>query len=146
VDLNAQYQFAAPAERVWDLLMDPQAIASCLPGCQAFEPAGEDRYRVVLTAGVAAITGTFEGSVAIADKQPGASYRLIVQGKGRAGFVNGESSVTLVPDHDGVVVQVAGTVQVGGLVAQVGQRLLGATARLMMDRFFTCLRQKLAGG
>jgi len=146
MDLNAEYQFAAPAARVWDLLMDPKAIASCLPGCQAFEPTGEDRYRVVLTAGVAAITGTFEGTVAIADKQPGTSYRLIVQGKGRVGFVNGESSVTLVPHNDGVVVHVAGTVQVGGLVAQVGQRLLGATGRMMMDRFFTCLRQKLAGG
>jgi carbon monoxide dehydrogenase subunit G len=146
MDLSAQYQFSAPAARVWDLLMDPQAIASCLPGCQTFEPTGEDRYRVVLTAGVAAITGTFEGTVAITDKVPGQSYRLLIEGKGRPGFVQGSSSVALASHDQGVVVDVAGSVQVGGLVAQVGQRLLGATARMMMDRFFNCLQRKLAEG
>jgi carbon monoxide dehydrogenase subunit G len=146
MDLNAQYQFTAPAARVWDLLMDPRAIASCLPGCQTFEPIGEDRYRVVLNAGVAAITGTFEGTVAITDKVPGQSYRLLIEGKGRPGFVQGHSSVALASHDQGVVVDVTGSVQVGGLVAQVGQRLLGATARMMMDRFFNCLQRKLAEG
>lgn len=144
MELNANYTFAAPADRVWDLLMDPAALASCLPGCQVFEPDGEDRYRVVLTAGVGAISGTFEGTVTLADKVPGKSYRLLVDGRGRPGFVKGESSVTLAPDAEGVVVQVAGSLQVGGLVAQVGQRLVGATAKMMMDRFFGCMRQKLS--
>jgi carbon monoxide dehydrogenase subunit G len=143
MELTGQYRFRAPAARVWELLMNPQAIASCLPGCQAFEPTGDDRYRVVLTAGVAAITGTFEGVVTIADKKPGESYRLSVQGQGRPGFVLGESLISLAPDADGVLVHVSATAQAGGLVAQVGQRLLGATARMMMDRFFKCLEQKL---
>jgi carbon monoxide dehydrogenase subunit G len=149
MELNGQYTFAAPAARVWDLLMDPQAIASCLPGCQTFEPAGDDRYRVVLTAGVAAISGTFEGVVSLADKVPPTSYRLTVQGQGRPGFVIGDASVTLAPDdgrapEDGrTTINVVANVQVGGLVAQVGQRLLGATARMMMDRFFRCLEQKI---
>jgi uncharacterized protein len=144
MELKAQYTFDAPIARVWDRLMDPAIIAACLPGCQRFEPIGSDRYQVVVTAGVAAITGTFEGTVSIADKQPETSYRLIVEGRGRPGFANGESTITLTPHDTGVVVDVAGVVTIGGLVAQVGQRLLGATARMMMDRFFTCLKAKVA--
>jgi carbon monoxide dehydrogenase subunit G len=126
--------------------MDPPAIAACLPGCQSFEPLGDDHYKVVLTAGIAAISGTFEGRVTMADKRPGESYRLLIEGRGRPGFVLGESTITLTPDGDNTVVHVAGTAQIGGLVAQVGQRLVGATARMMMDRFFACLQQKLVVG
>ena len=97
----------------------------------------------MLTAGVAAVTGTFEGTVAIADKQPMTSYRLIVNGKGRPGFANGDAVITLSAQDTGTSVDVAGTVMVGGLVAQVGQRLLGATAKMMMDKFFKCLQDKI---
>ena len=143
MELKGQYVFEAPPDRVWERLMDPVTISSCLPGCQRFEPLGDDRYQVVLTAGVAAVTGTFEGTVAIADKQPMTSYRLVVSGKGRPGFANGDAVITL-SDRDGATnVDVAGNVMVGGLVAQVGQRLLGATARIMMDKFFGCLREKM---
>ena len=100
MDLKGQYAFEAPPATVWRRLMDPATIAGCLPGCERFEPAGEDRYQVVMTAGVAAISGRFEGSVAIADKQPESSYRLIVEGRGRPGFGSGEATVTLAP-HDG---------------------------------------------
>src|SRR5262245_3485415 len=143
MELNAQYTFDAPVARVWALLMDPATISSCLPGCQRFEPLGDDRYQVVLTAGVAAITGTFEGTVAMADKQPMTSYRLVVNGKGRPGFANGNAVITL-SDRDGATsVDVAGNVTVGGLVAQVGQRLLAATAKRMMDKLLGCLREKI---
>jgi len=144
MELKAQYAFDAPADRVWQGLMDPAIISSCLPGCQRFEPLGDDRYKVVLTAGVAAITGTFEGTVAIADKQATQSYRLIVEGKGRPGFANGDAAISLTPGETGTTVDVVGNVAVGGLVAHVGQRLLGATAKLMMDKFFKCLNEKVA--
>jgi len=146
MELKAQYAFDAPADRVWEGLMDPATIASCLPGCQRFEPLGEDRYKVVLTAGVAAITGTFEGTVAIADQQPAQSYRLIVEGKGRPGFANGDATISLTLNESGTTVNVVGNLTVGGLVAQVGQRLLGATAKLMMDKFFKCLEEKITAG
>src|SRR5687767_4384845 len=104
MDLKADYKFPAPPERVWDLLMDPKAIASCVPGVQEFETTSDDHYHVILKAGVAAVSGTFEGTVAIVDKQPHSSYRLIVDGRGQPGFVKGESVITLTPDPDGVLV------------------------------------------
>jgi len=142
VELKGTYRFAGPAQRVWDLLMDTRTLAACLPGCTTFESIGEDRYRVVFTARVAAVSGSFEGTVQMADKQPPTSYRLIVAGSGRPGFAKGECGIRLVEDGADVIVDVAGESRVGGLIAQVGQRLLGATAKMMLDRFFHCLQEK----
>jgi carbon monoxide dehydrogenase subunit G len=143
MQLTATYAFPIPVARVWDLLMDPDVIAACLPGCQKFEPIGEDEYRVVMHAAVAAIGGSLGGTVRIADKQPPHSYRLIVDGSGTPGFAKGESLVTLRETPAGADVSVEATITVGGLVAQVGQRLLGVTGKTMMDRFFNCLKSKL---
>ena len=68
MDITGTYTFAAPPERVWDLMMDPAAIASCIPGCERLEPDGVDRYRPRITIGMAAITGSYEGTVVITDK------------------------------------------------------------------------------
>lgn len=145
MDVKGRYVFAAPAARVWDLLLDPQVVADCLPGCEKLSPIGDDRYEATLTVGVAAITGTYQGTVAIADKHPSSSYRLLVEGSGRAGFVRGESAISLVDEGSETVVEVNGTVEVGGAVARVGQRLLGSVSKMMLDRFFGCLQKKAAG-
>lgn len=144
MDVQGTYAFDAPAQRVWDLLMDPRAIADCLPGCESLDPDGEDRYRARLRVAVAAITGQYEGSVTIADKQPPLSYRLIVEGRGRGGFVTGDVTVALRADGARTSVDVSGAAQVGGAIAQVGQRLLGGVSRMLMDRFFACLMSKAA--
>jgi uncharacterized protein len=143
MDIKGTYTFNAPPERVWNLLMDPQVIASCIPGCDTFEPAGEDRYRAKLTVALAAITGTYEGTVVLSEKVPQTSYRLTADGQGRAGFVKGSSAIALRPEGDSTIVDVTGTVQTGGPVARVGQRLIGSVSKMMMDRFFGCLKAKL---
>jgi carbon monoxide dehydrogenase subunit G len=144
--LEGTYTVSAPRERVWQLLMDPQAIASCVPGCQAFEPTGPDAYRVKLTAGVAAITGTFEGTVQLTDQAPPESYRLRMEGTGAPGFVNGDALMTLRDAGGSTTVEVKANVEVGGTIARVGQRLLGSVSKMMLDRFFACMTAKLAAG
>lgn len=143
MDISGSYTFNAPPARVWDLLMDPAIIASCIPGCERFEPDGENRYRARLTVGLAAITGTYEGTVVLSDKTPPLSYRLTAEGQGRAGFVKGSSEVVLREDASGTVVDVRATVQTGGPIARVGQRLIGSVSKMMLDRFFGCLGSKL---
>jgi uncharacterized protein len=143
MELKATYSFSISPAQLWESLMDPEVIASCLPGCQKFEAIGEDEYRVVMNAAVAAIGGSFGGTVRIADKQPPLSYRLFVDGSGSPGFAKGESIVTLRETPSGADVDVNATVTIGGLVAQVGQRLLGVTGKMMMDRFFNCLKSKI---
>ena len=140
--LDATYTIPAPRERVWQLLMDPAAIASCVPGCQAFEPLGDDKYRVQLTAGVAAISGTFEGTVALTEQVAPESYRLVMEGSGAPGFVNGDAVMRLVDQGDSTSVAVSATVDVGGTIARVGQRLLGSVSKMMLDRFFACMSAK----
>ena len=146
MQVTGRYVFDAPPERVWALLNDPDVIAACLPGCERLEPLGDDRYRANLSLAVAAIGGSYAGTVSIVDKQPPSSYRLLVDGSGKAGFVKGEARIELTPadgaDHQ-TVVSVSGDGQVGGLIARVGQRLLGSVSQMMMDRFFACLASKL---
>lgn len=143
MDVTGSYTFNAPRDRVWDLMLDPAAIAACIPGCEALEPDGDNRYKAKITIGMAAITGTYEGTVVISDKVEKESYRLEVEGQGRPGFVKGGAAITLRADGGTTVVDVAGTVQTGGAIARLGQRLIGSAAKMMQDRFFSCMQSKL---
>ena len=143
MDLNGSYVFDAPPDVVWKLLVDPAVVGACLPGCDGLEPVGDDRYRATLTLAVAAISGRYTGTVAMLDKNPPHSYRLVVEGKGKPGFVNGEATVELVPDGNATTVRVTGRGDVGGLIARVGQRLLGSVSKMMMDRFFDSLQKSV---
>ena len=91
MDISGSYTFDAPPDRVWALLMDPAVISSCIPGCDRFEPNGDNSYRVTLTVALAAITLTYEGAVALSDFVPPSSYRLTADGHGRPGFLKGSS-------------------------------------------------------
>jgi carbon monoxide dehydrogenase subunit G len=144
MEISGSYTFNAPPDRVWALLMDPAVLSSCIPGCERFEPDGADRYTVTLTIGLAAITGTYSGTVVLTDMIPNTSYGLVVEGQGRPGFVKGTSAITLRADGETTAVDVSATVQTGGTIARLGQRLVGGVAKMMLDRFFECLRSKLA--
>ena len=143
MEISASYTFNAPPDRVWALLMDPAVLSSCIPGCDRFEPDGNDHYTVTLTVGLAAITGTYNGTVVLTDMIPQTSYRLVAEGQGRPGFVKGTSAIALRAEGATTAVDVNATVQTGGPIARVGQRLIGGVAKMMMDRFFSCLQSKL---
>ncbi len=148
MDITGTYTFAAAPEKVWALMMDPAAIASCIPGCDQLEPDGVDRYKAAITIGMAAITGKYEGTVTISDKVAPSSYQLTVEGQGRPGFVKGTVTITL-REHPtdgggaGTIVDVKGTAQTGGTIARLGQRLIGSAAKMMQDRFFACMQGKV---
>jgi uncharacterized protein len=143
MDIHATYTFDAPAQAVWDLLMDTERVAACIPGCDRLEPVGDNRYRARLTVSLAAVSGAFDGTVAMVDQHPPSSYRLLVDGQGRGGFVKGESAITLADRGSTTDVSIDGHVQVGGAIARVGQRILSSVAKMMLDRFFGCLQTKL---
>ena len=143
MDINGTYTFSASRVRVWQALMDPAVIAGCIPGCETLEPVGDDRYRARLTVALAAITGTYDGTVQLSDKVEPQSYRLTVEGQGKPGFEKGTVLISLREDGDHTVVDVSGTVQTGGPIARLGQRLIGGVSKMMQDRFFACLQGKL---
>jgi uncharacterized protein len=144
MEISGSYSFNAAPGRVWALLMDPAVLSSCIPGCERFEPDGADRYNVTLSVGLAAITGTYSGTVVLTDMIPQSSYGLVVEGQGRPGFVKGTSAIVLRADGATTAVDVSANVQTGGAIARLGQRLVGGVAKMMMDRFFACLQSKLA--
>ena len=143
MEITGSYPFNAPRDRVWQLMMDPAAIAGCIPGCEELVPDGEDRYRAKITIGMAAITGTYEGTVVISDRVDQESYKLSVQGQGRPGFVKGDAAITLRADGGTTVVDLTAAVHTGGAIARLGQRLIGSAAKMMQDRFFACMQSKV---
>ena len=144
MEISGSYTFDAPPDRVWTLLMDPAVISDCIPGCDKFEPAGENSFRVRLKVALAAITGTYEGTVTLTDQVPQTSYRLVAEGQGRPGFVKGTSIITLRPEGGVTIVDISATVQTGGAIARLGQRLIGGVSKMMLDLFIACLQGKLA--
>ncbi len=143
MQISGSYVFQAPVARVWDLLMDTDAIAACVPGCQELTPVGDDRYRAKLSVAISAVTGNYDATIALEEKTPPHGYTLRVDGQGRPGFVKGVSRVQLVDQDGSTRVEVTADVQAGGAIARVGQRLLEGVGRTMMNRFFACLGSRL---
>ena len=141
--VEGTFKIDAEREKVWDMLMSPETLAGCIPGCDSFEPVDEDTYNVKMRVGVASVRGNYSGSVTIADRQRLESYRMVVQGRGRGGSVRGEGVLTLADADHGTQVSVEGDAQVTGVVARVGQRLMGNASRMLMNQFFSCLKSKI---
>jgi carbon monoxide dehydrogenase subunit G len=140
--LEGKITFHAPRERVWQILNDPGVIRKHLPGCETLEPAGEDAYDAVLSIGVGPVKGSYTARLALADKRPGEGYTLRVEGSGKPGHIKGEGRVTLSAEGDATVLEYSGDLQVGGLIARVGQRIIGALSQQMAAKFFAGLGQE----
>jgi carbon monoxide dehydrogenase subunit G len=143
VKVEGSYTFDAPRDRVWSMLLQPESLKACIPGCETLNVTGEDQYEAVMKVGVAAIRGTYKGKVRITDKVEPESYKLLVEGSGGPGFVRGEAAISLVDQGESTQINVNGDGQVGGTVAGVGQRMLGGVAKMLMGQFFECLKKQL---
>ncbi len=145
--MKVQGSVSLPAarEQVWELLVDPERLAKCLPGCEKLEPNGPNRYKVALKFGVAAISGRFSGAVELTELDPPATLRMRVEGKGAPGFMNGEGTLSLVEAAGGTEVRYEGEAHVGGLIASVGSRLIEAAAKKVIHQFFESAQTQIAG-
>lgn len=142
--IEGEYKFAAPRQKVWNALLDPEILAGTLPGCEALERAGPDEYKMKMKLAMAGVQGLFDGSVKLTDQQPPDSYRLEVKGSGKIGFVNGAGRLELADAEDeSTLVRYSGDVKVGGMIAAVGQRLMDMTAKMMIKSFFVSLGKAL---
>lgn len=145
MDISATYVFDAPAEKVWNTLMDPAALAACVPGCRSLEPTGENEYQAVVNVSLGPVRGNFTAKVAITETNPFQSYRLSLSGNSNIGFGSGDSLVTLEEQDGKTTVRVETQAQAGGSIARVGQRMMESVARGMLDRFFSCLQETVNG-
>lgn len=142
--LDGTHHFSAPRDRVWAVFTDPAVLARATPGCERLDAVGPDEFEATLSVGVSAVKGVYQGKLAILDKKASEGYTLQVEGSGRPGFVKGEGRLMLTDEDGGTRATIRGEAQVGGVIAAVGQRLLGAAARMLMEQFFSALDAEIA--
>jgi carbon monoxide dehydrogenase subunit G len=144
VKIAGSHTLPFPIERAYQLMQDPEVLARAIPGCESLEKIAENEYRMKMKMVLASLSGAFEGKVKIADQTPPSSFRLLVEGAGKIGFVKGEGLMKLTANATGTDVGYEGDVQVGGTMAAVGQRLIDGTAKMMIKRFFEKLAEQAA--
>jgi carbon monoxide dehydrogenase subunit G len=143
--ISGSAQLPFPPERSWQLMQDPDVLARAIPGCESLEKTGDDEYRMKMKMILASFSGNFEGKVRLVDPVPPVSFRMIVEGSGKIGFMKGEGVLTLTAKDDGTEVAYDGDAQVGGTMAAVGQRLIDTTARMLIKTFFANITKAPTG-
>jgi len=135
----------ATVETVWDALLDPAVLVRTIPGCERLEATGENAYGMTVTAGVAAIKGTYSGSCTLSDLVPHESLVMRLDGAGAPGTIGATVGVRFAPSDDGTVVVYDADAVVGGMVGGVGQRMLTSVSRRMAGEFFGNVDAVLTG-
>ncbi len=143
--ISGSYSVPASRERTYQLLQDPAVLAKCMPGTDHLDKIAEDQYEMKMKMAIASIGGLFTGKVRLADQNPPESFRLVVEGNGKIGFIKGEGLLNLSSSPESgpatTEVKYEGDVQVGGTIASVGQRLLDTTSKMIIKKFFEKLAE-----
>ena len=136
----------ATPQQVWDAFHDPEVLARCLPGCESLTETGPDAYAMTVTAGVAAIKGTYDGTVALTDPEPPGQFRMRAKGAGGPGTVDADVLVRLSPSAaGGTDLAYDADATVGGVIGGVGQRMLAGVTKKMAGQFFEAVDDDIAG-
>ncbi len=139
--ISGSYSVPASRERTYQLLQDPLVLAKCMPGTDHLDKLADDQYEMKMKMAIASMGGLFTGKIRLADQSPPGSFKLIVEGTGKIGFVKGEGVLNLTPQGESTEVAFDGDVQVGGTIASVGQRLLDTTSKMIIKKFFEKLAE-----
>jgi carbon monoxide dehydrogenase subunit G len=134
--ISGSAQVPHPPERTYELMQDPAVLSKAIPGCESLEKNSEGEYKMKMKMILASFSGLFEGKVRLVDPVPPTSFRMVVEGSGKIGFMKGEGVLTLTAKDGGTEVAYDGDAQIGGTIAAVGQRLIDTTSRLLIKRFF----------
>lgn len=135
--MNGEVQLAAPREEVWAKLNDREVLLVCIPGCETLEQLSETEFQAVATNKIGPVKARFRGKVRLSDLDPPNGYKISGEGDGGvAGFAKGGATVTLIAVETGTVLSYAVEAQIGGKLAQLGQRLINGAAKKLADQFF----------
>ena len=135
--MNGEYQLAVPRETVWAKLNDTEILKACIPGCEQFDKLSDTEFQAVSTTKIGPVKAKFKGKVTISDLDPPNGYKISGQGDGGvAGFAKGGATVKLEPKEGGTLLSYSVGAQIGGKLAQLGQRLINGAAKKMADEFF----------
>lgn len=142
--LQGEYLFDGPQEAVWEIVRDPDVLSKALPGTQSLEQVDENTYEGKMNVRIGPVAGLFSGKLIVSNEAPPESYTLTVEGKGGPGFGRGTGNVQLIDQGDGTtLMKYEGDLQVGGTIANVGQRLIETVANSMAKQAFESLNRTL---
>lgn len=128
-----------PVEAVWDAILDPAVLVRTIPGCSRLETVAENSYAMTVTAGVAAIKGTYDGTAVLSDLVPGTSLVMRLTGAGAPGTIDATVAVSFAAVEGGTQVSYDADAVVGGMVGGVGQRMLASVSKRMAAQFFAAV-------
>jgi len=135
--MSGEVQLPAPPEVVWAKLNDPEVLKSSIPGCESLEKLSDTEFQAVAVTKIGPVKAKFKGKVRLSDLDPPKGYRISGEGDGGvAGFAKGGAVVTLTPAESGTKLSYQVDAQIGGKLAQLGQRLVNGAAKKMADQFF----------
>lgn len=136
--MRGEVQLPDPREAVWDKLNDPEVLKACIPGCEEFEKIGESSFRALAKIKLGPVSARFRGLVTLSDLDPPNGYRIDGEGEGGvAGFAQGGATVRLSEMNGGTLLSYEVEAQIGGKLAQLGQRLINGAAKRLADEFFS---------
>src|SRR5437667_7323681 len=135
--MSGDVQLAASRQTVWAKLNDPEVLKSCIPGCELLAKNSDNEFQAVATIKVGPVKARWKGKVRLSDLDPPNSYRISGEGEGGvAGFAKGGAQVSLADKDDGTLLSYKVEAQIGGKLAQLGQRLINSAAKKTADDFF----------
>jgi carbon monoxide dehydrogenase subunit G len=138
LEMTGEFQLSAPREAVWEKLNDSGVLKACIPGCEELEKLADGGFRASARMKVGPVSARFKGRVSLSDLNPPQSYRITGEGEGGvAGFAKGSALVTLTEAGGGTQLRYTVEAQIGGKLAQLGQRLISGTVKKLADEFFT---------
>ncbi len=142
--IDGEYIFNGPREEVWEIVRDPEVLATALPGVKSMKQIGEKEYEAEMNVRVGPVGGLFSGHLAVSNEIPPERCTLTVEGKGGPGFANGFGDVILTSRDDGTtLMRYEGEVQIGGKLASVGQRLIDTASKSMIHQGLEALNLAL---
>jgi len=137
MQMQGSRQLSATAQQAWAALNDPEILKQCIPGCQSFELESDNVYKVAAQIKIGPVSAQFTGKVTLSDIEPPERYTLNFEAQGGvAGHGKGVSHVALTENDQGVELKYTVESQIGGKLAQLGQRLIDGAAKSMADDFF----------
>lgn len=144
--ITGSHTVAYPVEQVWDALLDPAVLVRTIPGCERLETTGDHTYAMTVTAGVASIRGTYDGTCSLSDLVPHESLVMRLRGAGAPGTIDATVQVGFAPvSGGGAQISYDADAVVGGMVGGVGQRMLGSVSKRMATEFFDNVGQAIGG-
>jgi carbon monoxide dehydrogenase subunit G len=135
--MNGEVQLPAQREEVWAKLNDAETLKSCIPGCETLDKVSDTEFQAVAVVKIGPVKARWKGKVKLTDLDPPNGYRISGEGEGGvAGFAKGGATVALAPKDGGTLMTYNVEAQIGGKLAQLGQRLVNGAAKKMADDFF----------